>query len=102
MDSKVPFAVQYACRYWFYHLERGSVDPRVHLVADLLETRFFFWVEALALINRLAGGVTTYDPASRDDSDAVLISGSTCPLPSRGPWHLQQLPVSIAHTLYHA
>ena len=77
VDSKVPFAVQYACRYWFYHLERSGVDPREHpAVADLLETRFLFWVEALALIGRLADGTTMI---------RLLET---------------RLPVSIPHTLY--
>lgn len=59
VDSKVPFAVQYACRYWFYHLEQGGVNPQEHPgIADFLEARFLFWVEALTLIGRLADGIT--------------------------------------------
>ncbi len=42
VDSKIPFAVQYACRYWFYYLERGGVDPQEHPgIADLLEAAPF-------------------------------------------------------------
>ncbi|KAK4103864.1 hypothetical protein N658DRAFT_483962 [Parathielavia hyrcaniae] len=56
--KKVPFAVQYACRYWAYHLERSDVDPQGHGgIADFFETRFLFWQETLALIGRLADGI---------------------------------------------
>ena len=77
VNKNVPFAVQYACRYWVYHLERSDVDPQEHRgVAEFFETRFLFWVEALALIGRLADGITMV---------RVLET---------------RLPVSIPHTLY--
>lgn len=58
VNKKVPFAVQYACRYWAYHLERSDVDSReLPSIADFLETRFLFWLETLALIGRLADGI---------------------------------------------
>ncbi len=54
----VPFAVQYACRYWVYHLERSDVDPQEHRgIAEFFEARFLFWLETLALIGRLADGI---------------------------------------------
>ncbi|KAK4097985.1 hypothetical protein N658DRAFT_432935, partial [Parathielavia hyrcaniae] len=58
VNKKVPFAVQYACRYWAYHLERSDVDPQGHGgIAEFFETRFLFWLETLALIGRLADGI---------------------------------------------
>ncbi|KAK4103867.1 hypothetical protein N658DRAFT_465551, partial [Parathielavia hyrcaniae] len=58
VDSKVPFAVQYACRYWVYHLERSDVDPQEHRgIAEFFDARFLFWLETLALIGRLADGI---------------------------------------------
>jgi hypothetical protein len=58
VDSKVPFAVQYACRYWVFHLEQGNVDPREHRgIAEFFKARFLFWLETLALIGRLADGI---------------------------------------------
>ncbi|KAK4182362.1 quinon protein alcohol dehydrogenase-like superfamily, partial [Podospora australis] len=58
VNEKVPFAVHYACRYWVGHLERSDIDPQEHCgIADFLATRFLFWLEALALIGRLADGV---------------------------------------------
>ncbi|KAK4198796.1 WD40-repeat-containing domain protein, partial [Triangularia verruculosa] len=58
VDSKVPFAVQYACRYWVYHLERSDVDPQEHRgIVEFFEARFLFWLETLALIGRLSDGI---------------------------------------------
>ncbi|KAK4149746.1 WD40-repeat-containing domain protein, partial [Chaetomidium leptoderma] len=58
VDSKIPFAVQYACRYWVYHLERSDVDPQEHRgIVVFFEARFLFWLETLALIGRLADGI---------------------------------------------
>lgn len=58
VNKKVPFAVQYACRYWAYHLERSDVDPQERRgIADLFEARFLSWLETLALIGRLADGI---------------------------------------------
>jgi len=58
VNKSVPFAVQYACRYWVYHLERSDVDPQEHRgVAEFFEARFLFWLETLALMGRLADGI---------------------------------------------
>ena len=58
VNKNVPFAVQYACRYWVYHLERSDVDPQEHHgIAEFFEARFLFWLEALALMGRLADGI---------------------------------------------
>lgn len=58
VNKHVPFAVQYACRYWVYHLERSDVDPQEHRgIAEFFEARYLFWLETLALIGRLADGI---------------------------------------------
>ena len=58
VNKSIPFAVQYACRYWVYHLERSDVDAQEHCgVAEFFKARFLFWLEALALIGRLADGI---------------------------------------------
>ncbi|KAK3304826.1 uncharacterized protein B0T15DRAFT_537707 [Chaetomium strumarium] len=58
VNKNIPFAVQYACRYWVYHLERSEVDPQEHRgIAEFFEARFLFWLETLALIGRLADGI---------------------------------------------
>ncbi|KAK4031501.1 hypothetical protein C8A01DRAFT_21283 [Parachaetomium inaequale] len=58
VNKNVPFAVQYACRYWVYHLERSDVDPQEHCgIAEFFEARFLSWLETLALIGRLADGI---------------------------------------------
>ncbi len=46
VNKSIPFAVQYACRYWVYHLERSDVDPQEHRgIAEFFEARFLFWLE---------------------------------------------------------
>jgi len=59
VNSKVPFAVQYVSRYWAYHLERSGIDPQEHRgIMEFFEVRFLCWLEVLALIGRLADGVS--------------------------------------------
>ncbi len=59
VDTAVPFAVQYACRYWVHHLERSEVDPQEcsGIIAEFFEARFLFWLETLALIGQLGDGI---------------------------------------------
>ena len=58
VNKSIPFAVQYACRYWVYHLDWSDVDPQEHRgITEFFEARFLFWLEALALIGRLADGI---------------------------------------------
>jgi hypothetical protein len=53
----LPSHLQYACRYWVDHLERGGFEMRddgtVHL---FLKTYLLNWLEALSLIGRLLEG----------------------------------------------
>ncbi|KAK3301807.1 WD40-repeat-containing domain protein [Chaetomium strumarium] len=58
VDKSIPFAVQYACQYWVYHLEQSDVDPREHPgIVDFFHSRFLSWLEILALTGRLADGI---------------------------------------------
>jgi len=58
LDANIPFAVQYACRYWIYHLQESDIVPTDHPgIADFFETLFLFWLETLALIGQLADGI---------------------------------------------
>jgi len=55
LNKNVPFTVQYACRYWVYHLKRSDVDPQEHRsIVEVFEAQFLFWLEILALIGQLA------------------------------------------------
>ena len=45
--------IQYACRYWVYHLARGNCDlSDGDIVHKFLEERFLYWIEALCLMGR--------------------------------------------------
>ena len=51
--------LQYACRYWVYHLSRADTidDNAQGDILRFLETRFLFWVEALSLLGRFSESV---------------------------------------------
>jgi hypothetical protein len=58
----LPLEVQYACRYWVYHLQRGSATPNVELrdngpVHEFLLNHLLHWLEALSLIGQISEGV---------------------------------------------
>lgn len=59
VDKNIPLPVQYACRYWVYHLQQSNVDPIDHPgIHDFFKTQFLFWLEALSLVRRLSDGIT--------------------------------------------
>ncbi|KAK4235981.1 WD40-repeat-containing domain protein, partial [Achaetomium macrosporum] len=58
VDESIPFAVQYACRYWVYHLQQSDVDPSEHPgILDFFRSRFLSWLETLAFTGRVADGI---------------------------------------------
>ena len=62
VQNCLPLDVQYACRYWVYHLQRGSAIPTVKLRDNGLVHRFLLdhllhWLEALSLIGQISEGV---------------------------------------------
>jgi hypothetical protein len=58
VNKNIPFAVQYACRYWVRHLEQSGINFQDHHgIAKFFEARFLSWLETLALIGRLADGI---------------------------------------------
>ena len=51
IGSALSSGVQYACRYWVYHLEKsGSLIRDGDLVEAFLRKYFLYWLEALSLI----------------------------------------------------
>jgi hypothetical protein len=54
----LPLDVQYACRYWVYHLQQGNIElcdnGQVHI---FLQKHFLHWLEALSLIGNMSEGV---------------------------------------------
>jgi hypothetical protein len=58
VDNHIPSEVQYACRYWVYHLQQCNLD--VAILSDLqsfLQEYFLYWLEALALLGSMADGI---------------------------------------------
>lgn len=55
----LPSHLQYACRYWVDHLERGRFEIRDGgTIQVFLKTHLLNWLEALSLIGRLSEGFT--------------------------------------------
>ncbi|QKX60474.1 uncharacterized protein TRUGW13939_07619 [Talaromyces rugulosus] len=55
----ISLPLQYACRYWIYHLRQSGVDPNDSTeIMDFFQTRFLYWLETLSLIGRLSEGIT--------------------------------------------
>jgi hypothetical protein len=54
----LPAHVQYACRYWVYHLQQGNIDLSdngpIHI---FLQEHFLHWLEALSLVRKMSEGV---------------------------------------------
>jgi hypothetical protein len=55
----LPKHVQYACRYWVDHLQRGEIglcydNGQVH---KFLQQHFLHWIEALSLMGKISEGV---------------------------------------------
>jgi len=52
------FDVQYACRYWVEHLQRGNFDPcNYGQIHKFLEEHFLHWLEALSLMGKMSEAV---------------------------------------------
>ncbi|KAF3927833.1 hypothetical protein ABW20_dc0102572 [Dactylellina cionopaga] len=62
IDECLPVHVQYACRYWLYHLERSG--KRIYdgdEVHTFLRIHFLHWLEALSLIGKMTGSIGLID-----------------------------------------
>ena len=59
IDRKLPSHVQYACRYWVYHLEQSetTVDDNNDEVYIFLQSHLLEWLEALSLMGNASESV---------------------------------------------
>lgn len=59
IDRCLPAHVQYACRYWFYHLARGqtAIDDK-HPLLGFFQTHLLHWLEAMGLLGLLSACYT--------------------------------------------
>ncbi|RGP71996.1 g- beta wd-40 repeats containing [Fusarium longipes] len=57
LNRFIPTDLQYACVYWFYHLE-CSGRPLNNFIYDFLYDHLLHWIEVLTLLGQLAEGVT--------------------------------------------
>ena len=58
LDQHIPLHVQYACRYWIYHLQQCNTDSYDYSdVQRFLQKHFIHWLEAIAIIGCMSEGV---------------------------------------------
>jgi hypothetical protein len=59
VDEHLSSEVQYACRYWVYHVEKSNGQfSDVPAVLVFLQTHLLHWFEALSWMDRISEGVT--------------------------------------------
>jgi hypothetical protein len=58
VDRHIPLHIQYACRFWVYHLQQSDIEAcdwqSIHI---FLEHYFLYWIEALAIMRCISDGV---------------------------------------------
>jgi hypothetical protein len=58
----LPPALQYACRYWVYHLNRSSAPARsLNQVLLFLKEHFLHWLESLSILGLMSESLTAVD-----------------------------------------
>ncbi|KAH8744334.1 WD domain-containing protein [Hyaloscypha finlandica] len=59
VDEHLSPEVQYACRYWVYHVEKSNSQfSNGQAVLDFLQEHLLHWFEALSWMDRISEGVT--------------------------------------------
>ncbi|KAI5845957.1 hypothetical protein BZA05DRAFT_342136, partial [Tricharina praecox] len=81
----LPQEVQYACRFWFDHLQQSNVELRdgdsksLHkLVHNFLNENFLHWLEALSLMGNISNGI-------------LIVRTLASMLPSDADYHLRAM-----------
>jgi hypothetical protein len=65
-SEHLPSALRYACRYWALHLSKCSLEKSLlELVCKFLMKYLLYWIEALSLVDELAGGIKSLTTASK-------------------------------------
>ncbi|RHZ49195.1 hypothetical protein CDV55_100690 [Aspergillus turcosus] len=60
VEECIPYALQYACRFWVTHLANAGVDLKEDdRVYTFLSTHLLHWLEALSLTGKIFEGVTS-------------------------------------------
>ncbi|MCJ1267070.1 hypothetical protein MMC22_006955, partial [Lobaria immixta] len=58
VDTALSPAVQYACRYWVDHAQKGKVELLDHgCVHEFIQRHFLHWLEAMSLIDKISEAV---------------------------------------------
>ncbi|KXX72775.1 Vegetative incompatibility protein HET-E-1, partial [Madurella mycetomatis] len=58
INSHFPAEVQYACRYWVYHLQQSYARiTEIHPIFSFLKRHLLHWLEALSLLGKVSEGI---------------------------------------------
>ncbi|KAM0168541.1 hypothetical protein ACHAPF_010881 [Botrytis cinerea] len=57
IDRCLPAHVQYACRYWVYHLEKSGYNGSGNEIHEFLNKHFLHWLEALCWMGKISEAV---------------------------------------------
>ena len=57
VDKFIPLHIQYACRFWIYHLQQSYETCDCVEIHAFLQDHFLHWLEALAVIGCISDGV---------------------------------------------
>jgi hypothetical protein len=57
LDRHIPADLQYSCRYWLNHLEKGDGNISEFEVTKFLKTHLLHWLEAMGLIGIISEAV---------------------------------------------
>jgi len=62
INQRIPSTMQYACRYWVYHVQHSTYRLyNEDEVYTFLQEHFLHWLEALSLLDRLADAIKFVD-----------------------------------------
>lgn len=80
IDCYLPAQVQYACRYWIYHMKKGAA--KIHdsdEAHQFLKHHFLHWLEAMSFIGRISETIGLIDDLESitDVSPSLVYNNST-------------------------
>jgi hypothetical protein len=74
IESCIPPHLQYACRYWAWHVSEGIVtDELVKLLEEICSKNLLYWLETCSLLGELRGALVGLDVVRRALTVSFLI-----------------------------
>jgi hypothetical protein len=62
INDHLPMEIQYACRYWMYHLQQGKFEIRDHdSIHSFLREHLLHWLEAMSILGMISESINSVD-----------------------------------------